>query len=191
LRAARIEIAPVLPDGLTLVRVAGQADAAHEHIVEDAMIAALEPGGLAAPRLAHGDEFFGWQTGGRVVSFGWVTYKDRMLGPVRVAEAKGRAFLYNFHTLKEFRGRGLYPAILLTMRFVLGCEQVTEFVIDVNVRNVASVKGIHKGGFVPVAQVAYFTFFTHWPRLARWSTSDPTATSLFLPSGAKRPTWKR
>jgi RimJ/RimL family protein N-acetyltransferase len=131
-------------------------------LVEEAMRAAGEPNDLAAPRLAHGDEFFGWLVEGEVVSFGWVTYRDRTIGPVRLTEAPGRAFLYNFHTQDGYRGRGLYPALLLAMRCSLGREQVTELVIDVNLHNTASIRGIEKAGFVPVANITYFTIFSCW-----------------------------
>lgn len=153
------------------------------------MKAAMEPSGLVAPRLVHGDEFFGWQIGGRVVNFAWVTYRDRMLGPVPLAEAPGRAFPYNGYTLEEYRGRGLYLAVLLTMRFVLGCENVTEFVGDVEVNNTASMNGVHKAGFIPVAQLDYLTLFTHWPCLGKWAVLDPSAASLFPPVRTKGPTW--
>lgn len=81
LRAPRNDFGPACPESCALVRIASTACAA------------------VAPRLAHGDEFFGWLLDGRVVSFGWVTYQDRKLGPIQLAGAMGRAFLYNFHTL--------------------------------------------------------------------------------------------
>jgi hypothetical protein len=143
------------------------------------MRAAGEPSGLVAPRLAHGDEFFGWLIGGRVVSFGWVTYGDRTVGPIRLAKASGRAFLYNFHTLKGYRGQKLYPALLLAMRHILGQEKVTEFVIDVDARNMASARGIEKGGFALAAQVAFFTFFTCWRCFGSRTMFKRTASSLF------------
>jgi hypothetical protein len=43
-----------------------------------------------SPRLAHGDEFFGWRVGTRIISFGWVTYTDRFVGPVRMMDGPGR-----------------------------------------------------------------------------------------------------
>jgi len=75
------------------------------------------------------------------------------------------------------------------MRFVLGCENVTEFVGDVEVSNTASMNGVHKAGFVPVAQLDYMTLFTRWPCLGRWTVLDRTASSLFLPVRTKRPKW--
>jgi len=175
LLAPRNDSGPICPEGCVLARVADAASAADRDLVKEAMRAAGEPNGLVTPRLAHGDEFFGWVHDGRVVSFGWVTFQDRKVGPFPLAEVAGRAFLYNFYTLEEYRGRGLYPALLLAMRHVLGLEKVAEFVIDVNARNAASARGIEKGGFVPAAQVAFLTLLSHWPCLG----SRTGARSLF------------
>jgi GNAT superfamily N-acetyltransferase len=179
LRAPRNDFVPAYPEGCALVRIAGTVIAADHDLAENAMRAAGEPMGLVAPRLAHRDEFFGWLLDGRVVSFGWVTYQDRMVGPFQLAEVSGRAFLYNFQTLEGYRGRGFYPALLLAMRHVLGRENVAEFVIDVNARNVASARGIEKGGFVLAAQVAFFTLFARWRCLGSRTVSERRASSLF------------
>lgn len=177
--APRRDCDPACPDGCALVRVTGAASAADQDLAKEAMRAAGEPNGLVAPRLAHGDEFFGWLLDGRVVSFGWVTRRDRTVGPFQLAEVSGRAFLYNFHTLNSYRGQRLYPALLLAMRHVLGREKVTEFVIDVNVHNTASARGIEKGEFVPAAQVAFLTLFSHWRCLGSRTVLQRTAFSLF------------
>lgn len=179
LRAPRYELGPAYPEGCALARVANMASAADQELVEEAMRAAGEPAGLVGQRFGHGDEFFGWLIGGRVVSFGWVTYQDRTVGPIQLADASGRAFLYNFHTLEEYRGRRLYPALLLAMRHVLGREKVAEFIIDVDVRNTASARGIEKGGFVLAAQVAFLTLFARWRCLGKRTVLDSTASSLF------------
>jgi GNAT superfamily N-acetyltransferase len=179
LRAPPNNLGSACPEGCALVRIAGTVAAADHDLANEAMRAAGEPTGLVAPRLAHGDEFFGWLVGGRVVSFGWVTYQDRTVGPIQLAEASGRAFLYNFHTLEGYRGRGLYPALLLAMRHVLGREKVTDFVIEVDVGNTASTRGIEKGGFVLVARVAFLTLFARWCCLGKRTVLDRTASSLF------------
>jgi hypothetical protein len=179
LRAPRNDFGPACPEGCALVRIAPTATAADRDLAEEAMRAAGELIGLVAPRLDHGDEFFGWCLGGRIVSFGWVTYQDRTLGPILLARASGRAFFYNFHTVEEYRGRRLYPALLLAMRHILGREKVTEFIIDVDVRNTASTKGIEKGGFVLAARVAFLTLFAHWCCFGRRTVLERTASSLF------------
>ena len=179
LRAPCNDVHPADPEGCTLLRVADAASAADYDSVQEAMRAAGEPNGLVTPRLAHGDEFFGWLVGSRIVSFGWVTYRDRTVGPIQLAEASGRAFLYNFHTLEAFRGRRFYPDLLLAMRHILGREKVTEFIIDVDVLNTTSTRGIERGGFVLTAQVDFLTLFNRWRCFGRQTVLERTAASLF------------
>jgi len=179
LRAPSNDFGPACPEGCALVRVAGTGFSADHYLAEEAMRAAGEPNGLVAPRLAHGDEFFGWLLDGRVVSFGWTTRQDRTVGPFQLTEVPGRAFLYNFYTLEGYRGRRLYPALLLAIRHLLGIENVADFVIDVDLRNTASTRGIEKGGFVPVAQVAFLTLFARWRCLGSRTVSERAASSLF------------
>jgi hypothetical protein len=177
--APRRHFGPPCPDGCVLARVAAAASAADQDLAKEAMRSAGEPDGLVAARLAHGDEFFGWLLDGRVVSFGWVTCRGRTVGPFQLAEVSGRAFLYNFYTLECYRGQRLYPALLLAMRHVLGLENVTEFVIEVDLRNAASTRGIEKGGFVLAAQVAFLTLFSRWRCLGSRTVVERTASSLF------------
>jgi len=179
LRAPPNDLGPAWPEGCAFVRVASTDSAVDHDLAQEAMCAAGESTDLVAPRFAHGDEFFGWLIDGRVVSFGWVMYQDRKVGPIQLAEAKGRAFLYNFHTLEEYRGRRLYPSLLLAVRHVLGLEKVTEFVIDVDVCNIASARAIEKGGFALAAQVAFTTLFARWRCLCKRTVLERTASSLF------------
>jgi len=139
-----------------------------------------EPAGLVGERLAGGDELFGWASGERIVSFIWVTFHNRDVGPVRLADGPGRVFPYNAFTLEEHRGRGLYPALLLAVRSVLGREGATELVADVHERNTPSASGFKKAGFVPVARVAFLTIFNtwRWP-LQRTMSSDRLAGQIF------------
>jgi hypothetical protein len=176
--APRKDFSPACPKGCALARVSRTSSFEDHELVKKVMRAAGEPTELAG-RFAHGDEFFGWLLDDRIISFGWVTYHDRAVGPIELAEASGRAFLYNFHTLEGHRGRGLYSALLLAVRHVLGHEKVTEFVIDVDVRNTSSTRGIENGGFVLAAQIAFLTLFSHWRCLGRRTEFEHTACSLF------------
>lgn len=181
LRAPRNDFGPPYPEECVLVRVVPTAHSSDQQLAVEAMRAAGEPDGLVAPRLAHGDEFFGWLIGGRVVSFGWVTRQDRTVGPIRLTKASGRAFLYNFFTLEGYRGQRLYPALLLAIRHGLGLERVSDFVIDVDAHNIPSIRGIEKGGFALVAQLAFLTLFARWRCFGSRTLFDRNASSLFRP----------
>jgi RimJ/RimL family protein N-acetyltransferase len=155
LRSGPCLVPTLRPEGCGLLRANETNAAVWKDLVESAMVAAREPPGLSSGRFQHGDECFAWERDGRLVSFGWVTYRDRHVGPVCLADRPRRAFLFNFHTLPEYRGRGLYPALLFAIRYTLGTENITEFIIDVNTRNIASMRGIEKGGFQHAGEVAY------------------------------------
>jgi RimJ/RimL family protein N-acetyltransferase len=170
---------PAVPEGHRLVRIAAGAAANARHMAADAMRAVGEPDGLVASRLAHGDEFFGWAAGARIVCFGWVMTRDRAVGPFRLTNAPGRVFLYNFHTLPEHRGQGLCVALHEAIRSAFSRETASEFVADVNVHNIASRRCLEKSGFVPVARVSFLTLLRRWRCPLRRTRLEPHGVSLF------------
>jgi RimJ/RimL family protein N-acetyltransferase len=155
---------------LTLIRLSHHEGRSFALAVE-AMRAAEEPS-VVEQRLQHGDEWFGWEHSGRVVSFGWICYRDRVIGLRRMPEDEHRVFLYNFHTLPEYRGRGSYPALLRQMRHTLGREGRTQFIIDAHAWNHASLKGIEKAGFSPVARSTVRTYLRHFKRELRQTSAE-------------------
>lgn len=170
---------PTAPLGSILLRVNSRSDEAHCAQAEKAMLDAGEPPALTAPRLVHGDEFFGWLVDSHVVSFGWVSYRERVVGCQRLRDTAGRAFLYNFHTIMAFRGHGLYAALLLAIRHVLSNEGAVEFIIDAEKRNRVSLNGIGAAGFAMVAQAGFGLLFNHW-RWPHWrSVVTTTHRDLF------------
>lgn len=166
------------PEGFRLVRLAAGVEDAHR-VAAEAMRAAGEPDGLVAPRLAHGDEFFGWADGGGIVCFGWVMARDRTVGPFRLANAPGRIFFYNFHTLPGHRGLGLCSALQQAVLCILGNETATEFVADVSERNIASRRCLEKCGFVPVARLSFLTLLGRWHFPLRRTRLERGGVSLF------------
>ena len=167
-----------LPDGCTLVRIDRDAGGDQQR-AERAMQAVGEPAGLVAARLAHGDQFVAWQQDGEIVSFGWVRGRERRIGPVRLLDAPGRYFVYNFQTRADCRGRRLYPALLLAVRDLFGRDGAREFFGEVNVHNIASMRGIERAGFVPVGGVSYLTLADRWMLGARTAPRDPSAACPF------------
>ena len=153
---------PTEPAGFSRVRIGPGAPASRPGLVRAGHAGRGGGARFGGAPAADGDEFFGWMIDGRVVSFGWVTYRDRRIGPVPLKDAPGRVFLYNFYTLDVHRGRDLYPALLRTMRRELGREGAIEFIIDVNDRNVASARGIEKAGFAAVTRITYHTLLNFW-----------------------------
>jgi hypothetical protein len=176
--AAPLEETPCAPSSFALVRVTphGRTD---EELALQAMLAAGEPP-CVAERLAQGHQLFGWKQGERVVTFGWACDRDRVIGARPAREVPGRVFLYNFQTLPEFRGNGLYPALLCQMRYLLGQEGNRQFVIDVSATNLASRRGIEKAGFSLLATTKARTCL----RRVRWEVrSGKMAGTLVAPEG--------
>lgn len=162
LRAESLSALPPVPTGFSLVRIHSPETKALS-MAEAAMRAAGSTDDLVQ-RLTDGGEFFGWETQGAIVSFGWVTYGPRILGVHLAHAAPQRAFVYHFHTLDNYRGRGLYPALLMQMRYKLDRAGKTELIADVQVKNKASLRGMEKAGFIPVALTTVRTFLMRFER---------------------------
>ena len=91
------------------------------------------------------EDFFVYKEGDRIGHISWVYYKRH---PNRILDLHdGECEIKFCLTLPEFRGKGLYPAALLTiLRYVKarGCRQCFVCVKD---DNTASIRGIEKAGF--------------------------------------------
>jgi Acetyltransferase (GNAT) family len=161
-----LTVSPLVPEGCVLLRVTPQ-DRRFAAAAQQAMRAA----GSAADvqrRLDAGDELVGWDQGGDIAGFGWLSYRPRVLAASLAAARPERAFPYHFHTMPRARGRHLYPALLMQARYVAGVAGSSELVVDVQASNAASRRGLEKAGFTPVERVTVRTFlgrFEHeWER---------------------------
>lgn len=150
------------PPGFDLVRIRGGDSSAPHEIPIQAMREAMEPCGLATARLSSGDEFFGWMSGGKVASFGWVTFRDTAIGDRRWPASKTRPILFNFYTMSRFRGKRLYPALLHEIRRVLYAEQAHSVVLYVNENNTASLKAVHLAGFMAFMTLRSLVVLNRW-----------------------------
>jgi GNAT superfamily N-acetyltransferase len=158
--APPLPLPPPSPPSVQLLRLSATEDPAWE-LARTAMHAAEEPD-VVRERLRSGETFFGWRSGEAVVSFGWATLGQRAIGLRPCREGPGRGFLYNFATLSDWRGRGLYPALLQQIRYTLGQDGITELLVDVKTVNLTSLRGIVKAGFLPIAGAAYRTILQRW-----------------------------
>lgn len=171
---------PAATSEVNVLRVNAMSPDDLQNRVEQAMCYAREPSGLVAKRLAHGDEFFGWMVGDRIVSFGWATSRDRAIHGMPLKEMPGRMFLYNFYTDATARGRGFYPNLLSVIRQQLGREGVREFIMDVESRNTASLRGVARAGFAAVAHAQFLVIFNHWYWLSSRSADAGLDLTLFF-----------
>ena len=132
------------PEGLKLVR--------------KAMTSAQEPD-VAEARLREGHRFYGWQDHAGIQSFGWTCASGRQIGRLHMLEKQGRLYCYNFFTAPRYRGQGLYPSLLASIRRSQASNGSSEFLIDVSTKNLASRRGIDKAGFELAACTRVWTVF--------------------------------
>ena len=182
MHAPNVEAADVPADS-TLVRVRLGSSRADLNHATEVMREAGEETDLVQERLSKGDELFGWLLGGRIICFGWMTRRDRKIGPVQLSSHDATVFLYNFYTAPWARGRGLYRQLLLQIRCVMGSEGISHFIIDANQRNPASLTGIRHAGFQAIARASFISFFERWytsGSLTPIAPPNPVLTSIYL-----------
>ena len=177
--AGPLQESPPVPIGFSQIRLRGtQADEAR--IAREAMRAAADDDeGSVRDRLAYGDEMFGWRSeDGAVACFCWVRYHGRTVGPLSFKDRPGRVFLYNAHTLPQFRGCGLYAALLAEIRATLTREQHNEFIGDVDRRNTNSRRGLTRAGFEVVGCIKFVTVFRRWNQVLSTRIVDRSMAPL-------------
>lgn len=129
-----------------------------DRVLDASIIAAVQAKPLPeiARRLAAGHQTYVALVNGQPAGFGWVATDEATIGEldatVRLPERN--RYLWNFVTLPEFRGRGIYPRLL---REILadGRSEADWWWIMYAPENRASGSGIEKAGFIPVAAVAF------------------------------------
>jgi GNAT superfamily N-acetyltransferase len=105
-------------------------------------------------RLANDHLAFVAYINNRPAAFGWMARGKAKIGELNheLVLPQGNRYLWNFRTLSEFRGRGIYPALL---QFILRYEgnKAEQFWIIHAPENQSSLKGIMKAGFQYVGKL--------------------------------------
>jgi GNAT superfamily N-acetyltransferase len=104
-------------------------------------------------RLDRGHEPWQAAINSRVVGYGWATANDLTIGELglEVSLQPGSRYLWDFFTMPEWRGQGIYPRLL---QAIVAHESSAErFWIGHDLANVASAHGIAKAGFGEVGAV--------------------------------------
>jgi GNAT superfamily N-acetyltransferase len=98
-------------------------------------------------RIAAGNRAYVAFLHGRPAAFGWLATKTAAIGEIatRIQMPTGNGYLWNFRTLADYRGKGIYPALL---QWILRHDnELHHFWIIHAPENQASEKGILKAGF--------------------------------------------
>ena len=95
--------------------------------------------------------------GDRVVAYGWVSQGSECVGELERAfhMAPDEAYIWDCVTLPEYRGRGLYSALLSYILAELHKVGVRRTWIGASLDNQASIKGFMKAGFQPAIKLFY------------------------------------
>jgi GNAT superfamily N-acetyltransferase len=92
--------------------------------------------------------------GGTAVTYGWVATREASIGELNLVfpiAAESR-HLWDFATLPEWRGRGLYPRLL---QAIVQAERAERFWIIHAPENLPSGAGMQKAGFQAVGQLSF------------------------------------
>jgi RimJ/RimL family protein N-acetyltransferase len=95
------------------------------------------------------------ETGGRMVHSSWVATESAWVGEIErvFIVPPGDAYIYESFTRPEMRGRGIYPAVLLTISERLGAGSVRRLWIAVEATNPSSLRAIQKAGFISAFEI--------------------------------------
>jgi RimJ/RimL family protein N-acetyltransferase len=96
------------------------------------------------------------------------------------AEAALEAYVGTCITLPQYRGMGLYPSALAQLAGALGAEGCRRLYLYVERENLASIRGVQKAGFRPVASCSAFSL--RRLRRARWRILPVRGVSGDAPS---------
>lgn len=106
-------------------------------------------------RLTECQRCFAVLDGQKICTYFWVQFGVKKLDELHLQFnlKPNQAWFYNAVTVKGMRGRGYYPNIIYYMVKTLGAEEFDEFFIDVEERNIASIRGMQKAGCNRVVKV--------------------------------------
>jgi len=92
--------------------------------------------------------------GKTAVSYGWVARHEASIGELNLAFSipVNNRYLWDFATLPEWQGRGLYPRLL---QAIVQMEQAERFWIIHAPENLPSGVGMQKAGFQAVGQLSF------------------------------------
>jgi len=123
------------------------------------LAAAMDLLDLAAlqQRFDGGRRCFAAWDDARIVAYGWVSQGHECVGELERAfhMLPGEAYIWDCATLPDYRGRGLYSALLGYMLAELRRAGVGRVWIGAALDNRPSIKGFENAGFQPAIELTY------------------------------------
>lgn len=92
--------------------------------------------------------------GGQPVTYGWVATREASIGELNLvfSIASDTRYLWDFATLPDWQGKGLYPRLL---QAIVQAETADQFWIIHAPENLPSGAGMQKAGFQAVGQLSF------------------------------------
>ena len=121
-----------------------------------ARLAALDPTEVAARIADNHQPYLAW-LGAEPTAYGWVAGAGATIGELGVAFTlpRGDRYLWDFATLPDWRGRGIYPHLLQRIVAAESTTGAARLWIIHAPENPASARGIVKAGFAPVGDLSF------------------------------------
>lgn len=145
-------------------------------------------------RFAAGHRAYVATWAGIPAAFGWVATRTASMGELGLTltiDPTDR-YLWNFVTLSAFRGRGIYPRLLLEILAAESALGASRFWIAYAPENHASGSGIERAGFTHVAELSFDATGTAAVRPVVEGIGPRVSALLGVPetAAALTPCWK-
>lgn len=116
---------------------------------EEAFLAAFIERAMIRERFARGQICFAWRRGLELLSYVWVSSSPEAVEELvqKVRPHRDEIYLFDALTAAEFRGRGLYAALLAAVLRHYEHRGVKRALIFSTRENIGSRKGIRRAGF--------------------------------------------
>lgn len=108
-------------------------------------------------RLNQGHRpYIAWLAG-QPTAYGWIATQTAEIGELdlTINLSRSQRYLWDFATLPEWRGRGIYPRLLQTILDTESVADAEHFWIIAAPENRASSTGIAKAGFTSIAHLSF------------------------------------
>jgi len=108
---------------------------------------------IKARRRAGHHPYLGY-IGEIAVTYGWAATREASIGELNLVFSipEDERYLWDFATLPEWQGKGLYPRLL---QAIIGAEEAECYWIIYAPENLPSGAGMYKAGFQPVGQLSF------------------------------------
>ncbi|MGB8227273.1 MAG: hypothetical protein WCE45_10490 [Sedimentisphaerales bacterium] len=113
-------------------------------------------------RFDRGERCFAIIDSGEIVTYFWAQFNFRYIDRLYLTFnlKSNQAWFYNAVTVKRARGKGNYPNIIRYMSKVLAADGFDEIFIDVEEKNLASIRGMEKAGCRRIAKIQVKKLFS-------------------------------